>query len=458
MSQSPGSTILIVDDNETHAQGLAEGLSRVGHKCILAFNGNDGSRLLKEKYVDILLTDLVMHDVDGMNLLRQAKEKSADIEVIMITGHGTVETAVEAMREGAANYLVKPVNIDELRALVDKAVEKQGLGRRNIELQKQLDEKFGFEGILGETGQMHKLFETVKQIADTTVTVLITGESGTGKELLAQTIHNNSRRKGKPFAVVDCASIPEGILASELFGHEKGAFTHAISQRKGRFEYAHGGTLLLDEVSEMPLTTQVKFLRVIEQREVTRVGGNEPIPVDVRLIAATNRDLEEQVEKEKFRKDLYFRLKVVTLRIPPLRERHLDIPILANHFIKTLAEKHQRDVTGINEEAMDILCGYDWPGNIRELKNCVESMVVTSGRGALTEKNIPEDIRAGSSAGSGLTIVRPGSTLADAEEQLILSTLEGTGGNREKAAQMLGIGERTLYRKLKEYRGKQQST
>ncbi len=448
------STILVVDDDRGHAEAIAEGLSRAGHECLLASTGEEGSKFLREKSVDILVTDLVMHDIDGMKLLRQAKEKSPEIEVIMITGHGSVESAVEAMRAGAANYLVKPVNIRELRAQVEKAVEKQGLGRRNIELQQRLDEKFGFEGIIGDTPQIHKLFETVRQIADTTATVLITGESGTGKELLAQAIHSNSRRRNKPFSAIDCAALSEGILESELFGHEKGSFTHAVAQRKGRFEYANEGTMFLDEVSEMPPTTQVKFLRVLEQGEIVRVGGNNPIPVDVRLISATNKDLEKEVEKDRFRSDLYFRLKVVTLRIPSLRERRRDIPILADEFIRTFAEKHGRDITGISQEAMDVLYRYGWPGNIRELKNCVESMVVTSGGGKLTEKNIPEDIRTGVSPGSAPAVATPGTTLTDMEEQLILTTLESVDDNREKAARLLGIGERTLYRKLKGYRGK----
>lgn len=449
------STVLVVDDDRGHAEAIAEGLSRSGHECLLAFTGKEGAALLREKSVDILVTDLVMHDIDGMVLLRQAKEKSPEIEVIMITGHGSVESAVEAMRGGAANYLVKPVNIKELRAQLEKAIEKQTLGRRNIELQKRLDEKFGFEGIIGDTPQMHSLFETVRQIADTTATILIMGESGTGKELLAQAIHGNSRRRNKPFSALDCAALSEGILESELFGHEKGAFTHAIAQRKGRFEYTHGGTLFLDEVSEMSPTTQVKFLRVLEQGEIVRVGGNDTITVDVRLIAATNKDLEKEVEKDKFRSDLYFRLKVVILKIPPLRDRRRDIPILTDEFIRTFVEKHGRDVTGIDQAAMDILYGYGWPGNIRELKNCIECMVVTSNGGRLTEKNIPEDIRRGLSSGSILAMTPPGTTLADMEERLILSTVESVNGNREKAAQLLGVGERTLYRKLKEYRAKQ---
>ncbi len=447
------STILIVDDEQAHAEAVAEGLSRTGYECLVALSGEEGSRALREKSVDILVTDLVMHDLDGMQLLHLAKERSREIEVIMITGHGSVESAVEAMNAGAAGYLEKPVNIKELRAQIEKVVEKQGLGRRNIELQKRLDEKFGFEGIIGDTPQMHKLFETVRQIADTSATVFITGESGTGKELLAQAIHNNSRRKHKPFAALDCAALSEGVLESELFGHEKGAFTHAIAQRKGRFEYANGGTLFLDEVSEMPMTTQAKFLRVLEKGEVVRVGGNDPLPVDVRLVAATNSDLEKEVEKERFRSDLYFRLKVVTLRIPPLRERRRDIPVLVNEFIKTFAERHARNVTGISEEAMNVIYRYAWPGNIRELKNCVESMVVTSSGDTLEEKNIPEDIRAG--VGGGPVPTAPGTTLADMEEHLILSTLESVAGNRQKAAAMLGIGERTLYRKLKEYKQKQ---
>ncbi len=450
----PRSTILIVDDEEAHAEAIREGLSRMGHECIVATSGKEGLEQIREKSVDVVITDLVMNDVDGMEILKAAKEKSPDIEVIMITGHGSVESAVEAMKQGAATYLTKPVNLDELRMQVRQVIEKQGLGRRNVELQRRLNEKFGFEGIIGNTLQMHKLFETVRQIADTSATVLIIGESGTGKEMFAQAIHNNSRRRNKPFVTLDCAALSEGVLESELFGHEKGAFTHAVAQRKGRFEYANGGTLFLDEVSEMPITTQVKFLRVLEKREVVRVGGNEPIPIDVRLIAASGKDLEEEVRKGNFRQDLFYRLKVVTLHLPPLRERKMDIPLLVDAFIKEFAQRHERNVRGISQEAMNVLYAYDWPGNVRELKNCIESMVVITRNEILQVEDIPIEIRRSVHKETTVSPVTPtvGMTLAEMERELILNTLRSVGGNREKAAKILGIGLRTLYRKLKEYK------
>jgi two-component system response regulator HydG len=333
---------------------------------------------------------------------------------------------------------------------VKKALEKLQLSRDNVELRRQLEEKFGFEGIIGNTEKMHRIFDILKQVAPTDVTVLIQGESGTGKELIARAIHQNSRRRHHRFVALNCAALSEGILESELFGHEKGAFTGALYQRKGRFEFAHKGTLFLDEIGDMPLSTQIKLLRVIEEREIYRVGSNVPIPVDVRLIAATNQNLDELVKEGKFREDLYYRLKVVTINLPPLRERLADIPLLISHFIKEFNARHGKNVQSMSPRARDLLFLYPWPGNIRELRNCIESMVVTCKGRELTVDDIPAYISPDKVPESPIPMLA-GISLEKAEKELIKNTLAMVNGNREEAARILGIGERTLYRKLKRY-------
>jgi two-component system response regulator HydG len=317
--------ILIIDDEKDQAEAIAESLRKVGYTCLTAVSGNNVLDIIRKDGIDVVITDLVMHEIDGMRILRETKEHSPETEVILITGHGSVETAVTAMQKGAATYLLKPINISHLRAVVDKVVEKQNIVRSNIELHKQLEEKFGFDGIIGNSQQMHRIFNILKQIASTTATVLIVGESGTGKELIARAIHYNGPRKNNPYVVLNSAAISESLLESELFGHEKGAFTGALHQRKGKFEYANNGSLFLDEVGDMPLTTQAKLLRLIEDGRIVRIGSNESVKIDVRIIAATNKDLGELVKEGKFREDLYFRFNVICLRLPPLRERQEDI-------------------------------------------------------------------------------------------------------------------------------------
>jgi two-component system response regulator HydG len=448
----PDSTILIVDDEQGHATATAEALEPFGCKVLIATTGRQGRNLLDSSPVDVVITDLKLPDTDGMEVLLAAKEKSPDIEVITITGYPDVHAAVEAMQKGAATYLVKPVNLAELRAVVEKALQKQELARRNVELQRQLDERFGFQGIIGTGQRMVRIFDIVRQIAPTNVTVLITGESGTGKELLAKAIHNNSPRKNNAFVALSCAALSESILESELFGHERGSFTGATAMRKGRFEYANHGTLLLDEVGDMPMSTQVKLLRVIETREIMRVGSNEPIKVDVRLLAATNQDLEKLVKEGKFREDLYFRLNVVHVKIPPLRERREDIPLFIDAFIRDFSFMHGKRLAGIAPEARVVLSRFDWPGNVRELKNCIESMVVVSRRDLLDIDDIPENIRSKELVPAIPTIgTLAGMSLAEAEKELIRQTLALTGGNREETARLLKIGERTLYRKIDRY-------
>ena len=443
--------ILVIDDKEEHASATAEALQKVGYKCLITTSGKDGLKIIETGGVDIVITDLIMHDIDGLQILKTTKERLPEAEVILITGYGTVETAVDAMQKGAATYLLKPININHLRAEVRKLVEKQNLVWSNKELHKQLNEKFGLSGIIGNSPKIQKVLAIVNQISGTTATVLITGESGTGKELIAKTIHNNSPRKNNPFVVLNAAAIPENLLESELFGHEKGAFTGALYQRKGKFEYAHRGTLFLDEIGDMPLSTQVKLLRVIEDGVITRIGSNESIEVDVRLIAATNQDLEKLIKEGKFREDLFFRLNVVSIKLPPLRERFEDIALLIDAFLREFSQIHNKKISHISLDARKILYKYPWPGNVRELKNCIESMVVVSTKDILDVEDIPDHILQRSDEAPTSPSLVAGMTIEEAERDLIKSTLATVGGNREEAAKMLGIGERTLYRKLDRY-------
>jgi two-component system response regulator HydG len=439
--------ILIVEDDRPQADAVAEALQRVGHNCVVVTEPGRALQVMQTDGFDLVVTDLVMHQVDGMEILRAAKQNDPSTEVIMVTGHGTIETAVEAMRAGASDYITKPLNLSELRDRVAKALEHRRLVRRSA----QLDERFGFEGIVGHSPAIRRVIQVCQQIAPTDTTVLIEGESGTGKELVAKAIHNNSKRRNGNFVALNCAALSEGILESELFGHEKGAFTGALAPRKGRFEHADGGTLFLDEVGDMPPATQIKLLRVIEDGQITRVGSNEPRRVDVRLISATNQNLDELVEEGRFREDLYFRLKVVRVYLPPLRERREDIPLLTEHYLGRLAHEHGKEVAGITPEAQRILSGYDWPGNVRELINTLETMVVLSDDETLDVDDIPGEVHDRAEPAQSAEALQPGISLDEAERVLIQRTLEMTGGNRHQAASILGIGERTLYRKIKEY-------
>ena len=442
--------ILIVEDDRPQADAINEALARLGHACVVVTEPRRALDLIEGDGFDLVVTDLMMHDVDGMEILQEAKRIDAGTEVIVVTGHGSIETAVQAMRDGAWDYITKPLNLGELRGRVAKALEHRRLVRRNRQLTAQLDERFGFKALIGTSAAMRRVIETCRQIAPTDTTVLLEGESGTGKELLAKAIHNNSPRRGANFVGLNCAALSEGILESELFGHEKGAFTGAVASRKGRFEHAHGGTLFLDEVGDMPMSTQIKLLRVIENREITRVGSNEPRRVNVRLISASNRNLDNLVKQASFRKDLYFRLKVVRIVLPPLRHRREDVPLLTDHYLHRLATEHDKTVTGITPEAQALLNAYDWPGNVRELVNALETMVVLARGETLDVHDIPTEIRPASdpSAAEGLA---PGISLEDAERVLIERTLDETDGNRQRTAEILGIGERTLYRKIKQY-------
>ncbi len=447
--------VLVVDDEEPHAVAVAESLGRVGYECIVATSGAEALRLIEEQVFDIVITDLIMEGVGGMEVLAKAKRELPDAEVVILTGHSTVKAAVTAMQAGASNYLMKPLDINELRTVADKASQSQRLQRSNMELQRQLNEKFGFEGVIGSSPAMHSVVARLRQIAPTSASVLITGESGTGKELVAKALHVNSPRKNKPFVPLNCAELGENVLESELFGHVKGAFTGADRDRIGRFQYANGGTLFLDEIGDMPMTIQVKLLRVLETGEIVRVGTNDPVKVNVRLISATHRDLADAISEGKFRQDLFHRLKVVSVKLPPLRERRDDIPLLIDYFLKEFSAAHGKVVRGMTPAVRKVLLGYSWPGNVRELRNVLESMVVMDGDGTLDSDDLTEDLQHAAATGkadgpSGVDGL-VGKSLEDIERYYILETLKLTSGNREEASRLLGIGERTLYRKLKEY-------
>ncbi len=449
--------VLVVDNDKAHAQAMVESLLRDGYQCELATSGPEGKARIEQGGFDIVVTDLVMNDVDGMQVLASAVDALPEAQVIMVTGHATVSLAVEAMQLGAFNFLEKPITPKRLRAVVKRAAEAVALRRDNRELKQRLDEKFGFERIISASQPMQTVLDQLRRIAPTDATVLITGESGTGKELIAQAIHQNSPRKGKRLVPINCAAVAENLVESELFGHVKGAFTDAHSDRMGAFEYAHGGSLFLDEVGDMPLATQIKLLRVLEERTITRVGDNTPVAVNVRLVSATNRSLEEAIQAGRFREDLYYRLKVVTVEIPSLRDRRDDIVPLVDHFRKIFVSHHGKTVKSISAEAMQRLFAFDWPGNVRQLRNAVESMVVLDTDGILDIDDLPPDMAtvdlsaaAATSAGSGPTELI-GQPLSEIEKWAYRETLKLTAGNREEAARILGIGARTVYRKLKEY-------
>ena len=451
--------VLVVDNDKSHAQAMEETLSRVGYTTTVATSGPDGIKAIDDGVFDVVVTDLVMNEVDGMKILAHAKDTLPECQVIMVTGHASIPKAVEAMQHGAFNFLEKPLNLDQLRAVTSKAADAVRLHRRNVELHQRLDKKFGFEGIIYSGSKMADVIERVRRIAPTDATVLINGDTGTGKELIAQAIHQNSPRKKKPFVALNCAALSEHLLESELFGHKKGAFTDAASDRVGRFEYASGGTLFLDEVGDMPMPTQIKLLRVLENGEITRIGENKPISVNVRILSATNRHLEELVESGAFRSDLYHRLKVVTIQLPSLGERRDDIITLVDHFRKIHTKKHGKNVKGISAEVSRLLFGFEWPGNVRQLRNIVESMVVVDADGTLDVDDLPPELEGLTDSTATANESTPaegpshlvGKSLDEIERWAIEQTLKLTGGNREETAKTLGIGARTLYRKLKEY-------
>lgn len=441
-------TILIVDDEKNTREGLARALKRQ-YRVFTAESAETALSVLSEETVDLMLSDIRMPGEDGLSLLKTVRQRYPSVLCILLTAYGSIETSVESMKSGAYDFLTKPVNLDQLDIKLDQALKTRKLESENRELRKRLDDRYGFENIIGTSEPMQALFDTIRQVSPTQANVLIQGASGTGKELVARAIHRLSTRSDGPFVAVHCAALSATLLESELFGHEKGAFTGAIAQSKGRFELANGGTLFLDEISEIDLSIQVKLLRVLETRTFERVGGEKTLSTDIRVVAATNRNLKEYVEAGKFREDLYYRLNIVDIRLPPLSERKSDIPLLCAHFIKDFSQKNNREITGIEPAAMALLQAYPWPGNVRELRNIIERMIVLSHGSLLTVMDVPANIRddaqkAAEAAGE------PNRTesLAQTEKRKILSALEAAGGNRSRAAVALGISRRTLHRKL----------
>ncbi len=442
--------ILVVDDDSLIRDFLSETLNRSGYNVELVSAGEDALGKIRKADYDIILSDIRLPNMGGMELLQTAQKYLPDAKVVMMTAYGTVQNAVEAMRLGAFEYVMKPFSTDEIELVIIRALDQRKLELENKLLRSEVMGKYGFDNIIGRTPQMQKIFELVEGVADTRATVLITGESGTGKELIAKAIHYHSSRREEPFIRINCAALPEGLVESELFGHEKGSFTGAIKQSRGRFELADRGTLLLDEISEISLHLQAKLLRVLQEREFERVGSGIPIQVDVRIVATTNRDLKELIEKSKFREDLFYRLNVVPFHLPPLRERKEDIPPLAQHFLKKSNQENSRQVEGISQKVYELFMEYTWPGNVRELENYIERAVVTAKGRILTPRDFPKELSWGQIRSSSEKI-EVGSTIEEAERKLILKTLKAHDGNRTKAAEILGISTRTLRNKLHEY-------
>ncbi|MCF7927731.1 MAG: sigma-54 dependent transcriptional regulator [Spirochaetales bacterium] len=441
--------ILIVDDEKNIREGLKKALEMEEYEVLLAADGEEGWKAMNRGDVDLVIADLKMPKMSGGELLKRIVSAYPTVPVIILTGHGTIESAVEAMRDGAYDFLTKPVNLDRLFLLMKRALSNRALVLQHEALQEELEKKKHTSNIIGRSPQMKKIFELIEQVAPTKASVLITGESGVGKELIADAIHNLSSRKEKPFIKVHCAALAESLLESELFGHEKGAFTGAISRKRGRFELANRGDIFLDEIGEINQSVQIKILRVLQEKRFERVGGEETLEVDVRIISATNRDLKKEIEEGRFREDLFYRLNVVNINIPPLRERKDDIPLLTSAFLKEFAKENEKSVEGIDPEARSALYRYSWPGNVRELRNCIESAVVMSKKPILTLDDLPPSVLSGSE--DDAIKIPLGSTLQEAEKQVIKATLLSQKGNKSKTAETLGIGRKTLHRKVQEY-------
>jgi len=446
-------TVLVVDDDIGHRTMLKVNLKSNGFQVIEASDGDEVLPVLHKTPVDIILLDLQMKRMDGLMTLDGLLQAGNTIPVIVITAFSSVESAVQAMKKGAFDYITKPVDINDLTLTIARAINYKSLSEENASLKKRLHDNYTFDNIIGNSPAMQEMFAVLEMVAPTDATVLITGESGTGKELIANALHQNSTRADGPFIKLNCAALHENLLESELFGHEAGAFTGASSRRKGRFELAHRGTIFLDEIGDMTLATQAKILRVLQEGEFERVGGDTTIKVDVRLLAATHKNLEKMIEEGTFRQDLFFRLSVVPLHLPPLRDRSIDIPELTAFFLHRYAKKNRKDITGIHPEALNLLIQYDWPGNIRELENTIERAVILCLGEQITPRELPpqffpESLRSGSSQAQSAD---SDFTLKDMERELIRSTLDKTGNNKSLTAKKLGIARQTLLNKIREY-------
>jgi len=437
--------ILVADDEAIVCESLRDWLTDAGYQVFTAENSPKALGIIERERPGIVIADLVMPGIDGIELMKRAKEIQPNIEVIIITAYGSIATAIAAVKEGAYDYIEKPFCPERAELLIQKLAQHQELVEENLSLRQRLEDHYRFENIIAKSSKMQRVIEVIKIVAKSNATVLITGESGTGKELVARAIHSQSHRRGKPFVAVSCAALPESLLESELFGHEKGSFTGAYTQKKGKFEFANGGTLFLDEIGEMSANIQVHLLRVLEERRFTRVGGNDPIKVDVRVISATNKDLKRAIASGQFREDLYYRLNVVAIELPPLRERKDDISLLAQHFLSKFALENKREFTGFSPEATEFLLSYDWPGNVRELENAIERAVILAKDSLITVADLPQENTLLARSAS------MGKNLKEMEKNHISNILCETGGNYSEAAKILGISRMTLYNKAKQY-------
>lgn len=442
-------SILIVDDEKNIREGLGKALEMEGYEVLLAADGQEAFERVGEDEVDLVIADLKMPRMSGEELLQRMVDTHPTVPVIILTGHGTIESAVNAMRAGAFDFMTKPVNLDRLSLLAKRALSTRELVLQHRQMQEELDKRRNYTNIIGTSAEMKRIFEKVQQVAPTKASVLVTGESGVGKELVADAIHNLSGRKDRSFVKVHCAALSEGLLESELFGHEKGAFTGAVSRRRGRFELANGGSIFLDEIGEIAQSVQIKILRVLQEKKFERVGGEETLEIDTRIISATNRDLKAEIEAGNFREDLYYRLNVVNIHVPPLRERKDDILLLAAAFVREFAQENGKPVEGIDPKARAALYSHSWPGNVRELRNCIESAIVMCKSTILQLDDLPPNVV--QSNDSDVIRVPVGSTLSKAEREVIRSTLLHQKGNKSRTAEILGIGRKTLHRKIKEY-------
>lgn len=444
--------ILVVEPQKETREQVANELKYAGYNVVAVRNGELAVNCIERDDVAVIISEFQSPEIEGMKLLNFAKDRNPDTEVILLTDYGRFENAVTAMREGAYDFLLKPVPVEKLIALIEKIYEKQKLLNEISDLRHQIDESNLFYDIVGKSAKMQEIFNTIKQVAGARTSVLVCGESGTGKELIARAIHYNSDRKNKPFVKVSCASLSEGIIESELFGHEKGAFTDAVETRRGKFELADKGTLFLDEIGETSLHTQVKLLGVLQDKRFERMGGEKSINIDARFIAATNRNLEEMVKKKLFREDLYYRIKVVQINVPPLRERKEDLPLLVGVFLKRFAKENRKKIAGITPEAVGMFINYNWPGNVRELQNCIEGMVVMCKEEMLDVKNVPDNIKHGVAEKNDIIEIKPGTAIEEVEKTLIKQTLITYKGNKSKTSKALGISLRNLYRKIEKYK------
>ena len=442
-------TLLIIDDEKNIREGLAANFEMDGYNVKLAENGKQGLEFLAKGDIDLVITDLRMPGISGEEVLRKVTTETPGVPVIVLTGHGSIDSAVDAMRNGAYDFLTKPLNLDKLSLIVKRALEARELSLQHKQLKNEVEKEHVLDNIIGKSAEMQKVFEMIKKVSASKASVLITGESGVGKEVVADAIHNLSPRKKHQCIKVHCAALSETLLESELFGHEKGAFTGADSLVKGRFELAHESSIFLDEIGEINQSVQIKILRVLQERAFERVGGQETINVDVRIIAATNRNLEDEVKKGTFREDLYYRLNVIHIHVPALRERKDDIPLLISKFLEEFSAENGKTIKGISPQAKSAIYNYNWPGNIRELRNCIESAVVLCGSDEIQLEDLPPAV---SKAGTEKAIIVPANlTLDEAEKIIILQTLADNKNNKSKTAELLGIGRKTLHRKLEEY-------